>query len=115
MTKSKPVAPKPVLAWCALYNGKIAAGWCCWDRETASRWADSNPGGKLIRVEIRPAPKQADQLAWVDRAMATANAMLTLTINGECMGSIHEERDKLHAILMEQVRPAPKRKGATKP
>ena len=60
MTKSKPkpVKPVPVLAWCALYAGKIAPGWCCSDRETASVWAAGNPGGALIRVEIRPAPKR---------------------------------------------------------
>ncbi len=50
---------KPVLAWCALYEGKIKPGWCCAHRETTARWARSNPGGELVRVRIVPvAPKK---------------------------------------------------------
>lgn len=55
----KQPKPKPVLAWCALYEGKIRPGWCCDHRGIAERWAHNNPGGELVRVRIVPvAPKK---------------------------------------------------------
>jgi len=51
--KRKP-APKPVECWCALYDGKIAPGWCCETKDIAMMWAAGNPGGAVIRVRIVP-------------------------------------------------------------
>lgn len=58
----KSPAPRPVLAWCALYDGKIVAGWTAGDRKLGREWARET-GGKLIRVEIRPAPQRQQ---WID-------------------------------------------------
>lgn len=61
MTKSKPVAPKPVkplIAWCLLNSdGNIRPVWISDDEALVARWAKSF-GRKMIRVEIRPAPKR---------------------------------------------------------
>ena len=58
MTKSKPVAPKPVIAWCALnVDGNIRPGWCSTYKATAESWAKTFDR-EMIRVEIRPAPKR---------------------------------------------------------
>ncbi len=64
MRKSKPVAPKPVkpaLAWCVVdKNGDL---WPSWANEVRcfveADFADlREPGDRIIRVEIRPAPKR---------------------------------------------------------
>lgn len=57
MTKSKP-KPVPVLAWCRTNEaGDIQPEWCDDRRRVVAGWVDEF-GGKLIRVEIRPAPKR---------------------------------------------------------
>ena len=60
-TNRAKVARKPasVLAWCALYDGKIKPGWCCQHRDIAKQWADNNPGSELVRVRITVVPKGA--------------------------------------------------------
>ena len=55
-TKRKPAS---VLAWCALYDGKVKPGWCCQHRDIAKRWADRIPGGELVRVRITVVPKES--------------------------------------------------------
>lgn len=62
MTKSKPVAPKPVRAWTLVdAEGTIHLGYCNTDRR---KWLDQlakmnwDPPRRVIRVEIRPAPKR---------------------------------------------------------
>ena len=66
----KPPSPRPALAWCALCDGEIAPGWCADTRKLGREWSREN-GGKLIRVEIRPAPSRAKRrkvapLRWVE-------------------------------------------------
>ena len=67
-TNRAKVARKPasVLAWCALYDGKIKPGWCCQHRDIAKRWADRNRGGGLVRVRITVVPKGGEAMTIAD-------------------------------------------------
>lgn len=61
MTKSKPKPVKPVLAWAVADNDGIALD-CIGISKVVGKWyaqlgSDENPR-RLIRVEIRPAPKR---------------------------------------------------------
>jgi hypothetical protein len=59
MTKPKIKAVKPVLAWCVISGaGGILAEWCFDSRTPGAVWAARIEKGRLIRVEIRPAPKR---------------------------------------------------------
>jgi hypothetical protein len=61
VTKSKPVAPKPVLAWCLLYGDEIKPQFCSSTKRRAIEWQRTCENGmdnRIIRVEIRPAPKR---------------------------------------------------------
>lgn len=75
--KAKKRLPKPVLAWCALYEGKIKPGWCCAHRDTTARWARNNPGGELVRVRITPVAKRRKG-AWVPSGRDTSRTDTTL-------------------------------------
>ena len=78
--KAKKRLPKPALAWCALYDGKIKPGWCCAHRETTARWARNNPGGELVRVRITPVDpddepiRESDVARWTGEATSDAIA-----------------------------------------
>lgn len=66
MTKSKPKPVKPVLAWCAVrpQDTELNSEWCLNSRRMAKWVADSfHHGGRVIRVEIRPAPKRKSKRA----------------------------------------------------
>ena len=62
MTKSKPVAPKPVVAWTLcdteglIHFSYLTTGSTKWLEELAEM--DWNPPRRVIRVEIRPAPNR---------------------------------------------------------
>ncbi|MBK8168162.1 MAG: hypothetical protein IPK64_19620 [bacterium] len=61
MTKSKPKPVKPVLGWCVLGDkGDIRQRRCFRIRNTAVLWSGDNmiDNPRIIRVEIRPAPKR---------------------------------------------------------
>lgn len=61
MTKSKPKPVKPVLAWCAVrqHDTELNSEWLSNTRRMAQWCADQVfHSGRVIRVEIRPAPKR---------------------------------------------------------
>lgn len=58
MTKSKPVAPKPVLAWCVAVAGELLPEFTFAKRTKGAMWYATQKDGAIIRVEIRPAPKR---------------------------------------------------------
>ena len=63
MTKSKPKPVKPVLAWCIVPAANIIIPRRCFSsRETARAWFSDRcevyGRSRIIRVEIRPAPKR---------------------------------------------------------
>lgn len=114
MKRSKPVAPRPVLfAWAMCDENGIVLEELGSSRNYL-RWMVGlgwNPPRRVIRVEIRPAPKQAADNAWVGRVMGLVDQIESMTDKyGVGAKMTRMARAALLAILNEKC-PAPKRKG----
>ena len=58
MTKSKPKPVKPVLAWCVYADGELLPAWTSYSRRFLVDAGMEFGTYRIIRVEIRPAPKR---------------------------------------------------------